>query len=153
MTHETGARLDTALAATTARLLGAAAASLGALGLLCLGLAGASLLLQPPAIGAARGLLWAVLALAPLERLLVLRLRLDAGLFADLAHPAAGDPLRALDHALHALRLRAPAAATRALADRASGACRLLFWHGSCVALQFIGLVLALVGMATAGVR
>ncbi len=148
MTREPLAAIDTTLAATTARLLGAAACSLGALGLLCLALAAAALLWHAPANGTARGLLWVVLAAAPLERVLVLRLRLDAGLFADLAQPASADPLLALDGALQALRLRAPAAAPRALADRATGACRLLFWHGSCVALQFGSLVLALLGLS-----
>ena len=128
---------DTALAATTARLLGAGARSLGAGGLACAALAGAALLLHPSLGAASRALLVGVRMLAPLERVLTLRLLFDAGLFADLARPASADPLPALDLALQTLRLRAPSAAPRPLAERANGACRLLFWQGSCVLLQF----------------
>lgn len=133
--------LDRALAGACARLLAACAGSAGALGLACAVLAAAALLLRAPG-GTAWGLL-AVLAVAPVERLLALRLHFDAGLFADLQHDARPATLSALDDALHRLRLRRPAQALRSLADRAHGARRLIGWHAGCVTLQLIGLLVA----------
>lgn len=146
---------DTLLASTTARLLHASATALGALGLLSLALAGAALLLHPAPAAAARALLLAVLAVAPIERLLALRLHFDAGLFADLSvdlgRPGAVNPLSALDQALQTLRLRPPSPALRPLAERANGACRLLFWHACCVVLQFGAVATAVVAWPPRG--
>lgn len=133
--------IDRALAGSTARLLSACARSAGALGLACAALAAAALLLRAP--GGSAGWLLAVLAAAPLERLLALRLHFDAGLFDDLGRGPQAMTLPALDQALHTLRLRPATLALRPLADRARGAQRLVFWHLACVALQFGALLLA----------
>ena len=133
---------DRALAAAGARLLAASATTAGALGLGCAALAALALLLHAPA---APALLLAVLALAPVERVLALRLRFDAGLLADLARAPAlqtGD-LATLDQTLHVLRLRQAPPAIRPLADRVRGAQRLLAWHAGCATLQFAGLLTA----------
>jgi len=130
---------DRTLAATTARLLQAGARTAGALGLACAGLAAVALLLAPLSTPA-RAAAWAGLALLPLERVLALRLGFDAGLFAELAR--GGRPtaqgLGALDRALQALRLRAPALTQRPLTDRVRGAQRLLGWYALGVALQAV---------------
>lgn len=135
------------LARTTARLLEAFAAAAGSIGLLCA--AGAMLGLLMPAPGIAALLCALVLALLPLERLLCLRVRFDAGLFTDLAHArdGSGDALSdcgALDAALQALKLRGPAAAPRLLIDRAQGARRLAFRHALVALAQFALLMSAL---------
>lgn len=137
---------DTTLAATTARLLHAGARSFGSLGLTCAGVAVAALWLHPVPVGTPRALLLAVLLLLPLERVLTLRLHFDSGLFTDLSRPRTGDPLPALDLALGTLRLRAASAAARPLADRAQGACKLLFWQGCCVLLQCGAVAGAVIG-------
>ena len=135
--------VDHALAGATARLLSACARIAGALSLACAAVAAAALLLRLP--GAPADLLLAVLAAAPLERVLALRLQFDAGLFADLARTRGPQPvaLAALDQALQTLRLRPAAPEIRPLAERARGAQRLIFWHASCTALQFAGLLAA----------
>lgn len=130
------------LCAATARLLQAAAATAGAVGLGCAGLAALAWLLAPlPA--AARPAALAALALLPLERILSLRLRLDAGLFTELARGTAPTrvALASLDRALQALRLRKPAAVQRPLHDRVKGAQRLLAWHLGTVVLQAAALL------------
>ena len=142
------AAAERSLAAATARWLAAGRSSAGALGLACAALTLGALLWRAPA---AAPLLWAVLALAPLERLLALRLHFDGGLFADLARAEGPMPgaLAALDHALHGLRLRRPAQAPRPLAERVRGAQRLLHAHLGCVAVQFAALAAA--GLAPRG--
>lgn len=128
------------LARTTARLLGACAGAAGAVGLLCAAGAMAALLMRVP--GPVAALCAAVLVLLPIERLLWLRVRFDAGLFTDLARaldrtdeaPSAG---ATLDAALHALQLRGPAGAPRPLIDRAHGARRLMQWHALVALAQF----------------
>ena len=151
------------LARTTAQLLHACAAAAGGAGLLCA--AGAMLGLLMPAPGTAALLCALVLALLPLERLLGLRVRFDAGLFTDLAHAldrnddalaagaarcaampagAAIPACAALDAALHALNLRDPAAAPRPLIDRAQGARRLALQHALAALAQFALLMSAL---------
>jgi hypothetical protein len=133
---------DRSLCAATSHLLDATARSAGALGCLC-GLLAAVLLLQRTAVPIAAAL---VLALVPMERVLALRLHFDAGLFKDLARGAASPllALDALDGALQALRLRAPAAVSRSLLDRVDGARRLVFWHGAVAAAQLAGVLVAL---------
>ena len=135
------------LARTTARLLHACASAAGSTGLLCA--AGAMLGLLVPAPGTAALPCALVLVLLLLERLLCLRVRFDAGLFTDLAHALdRGDDAMpagaALDAALHALKLRGPAAAPRPLIDRAQGARRLALQHALVALAQFALLVSAL---------
>ena len=154
------------LARTTARLLHACAGAAGSTGLLCAAGALAALLLRAPGAAPAAVMLALVLALLPLERLLWLRVRFDAGLFTDLAgalshRPGRVDPAldagTALDAALGALRLRRPATASgaagagtpairqpRSLIDRALGARRLAQWHALVALAQFALLVSAL---------
>lgn len=133
---------DRSLCGTTAHLLAATARCAGALGLLCALLAAVMLFQRTPNPLAAA----LALALLPLERVLAMRLHFDAGLFADLArgHSNPVLALDALDHALAALRLRAPAAVSRSLADRVDGARRLVFWHGATAAAQLASVLVAL---------
>lgn len=133
---------DRSLCATTAHLLSATARCAGALGLLCALLAAAMLFQRTPNPLAAA----MALALLPMERVLALRLHFDAGLFADLARGVTNPVLAldALDHALSALRLRAPAAVSRSLAERVDGARRLVFWHGAVAAAQLAAVLVAL---------
>jgi hypothetical protein len=105
------------------------------LGLLCALLA-ALMLFQRTPNPLARG---AGAALLPLERVLTLRLHFDAGLFADLARAM---PTRCWRWTHSTTRCRHCGCARRRpsqrpLAERVDGACRLLFWQGSCVLLQF----------------
>lgn len=133
---------DRLLCAATGRLLQAAAAVAGALGLGCSLLAAAALLLNTPQAWAAT----LALLLLPAERVLALRLRFDAGLFDALARlPQA--TLGQLDTALHALSLRAPSAVTapRPLVDRIAGAERLALWHAAVVLAQAALLALLLI--------
>lgn len=135
------------LARTTARLLQAFAAAAGSTGLLCA--AGAVLGLLMPSSATAALPCALVLALLPLERLLCLRVRFDAGLFTDLARALRriDDALpagAAIDAALHALKLRGPAAAPRPLIDRAQGARRLAIRHALVALAQFALLMSAL---------
>ncbi len=130
------------LCTTTASLLAATAASAGALGLGCSALAALLLLQHAPAPALAA----AALMLLPLERVLAMRLRFDAGLFSDLAHAGTAPllSLDALDRALATLRLRAPAAEPRSLLDRVHGARRLVFWHAATAAAQLAAVLVAL---------
>lgn len=137
--------LARARCATMARLLdaGRALEALGlALGLLAIA---AWLLLFDPAADATAelvGLALAALAL-PAERYLALRLRLDAGLFADLARGTIDTP-QDLDDSLAALGLRPPAAITRPLDERLAGALRLVAWHRRIVVFQAVAWIIAL---------
>lgn len=133
---------DRSLCSTTAHLLTATARCAGAVGLLCALLAAVMLFQRTPNPLAAA----LALALLPLERVLAMRLHFDAGLFADLARGQVNPVLAldALDHALAALRLRAPAAVSRSLADRVDGARRLVFWHGATAAAQLASVLVAL---------
>ena len=146
-TVDTAAIGERTVLATTARLLGAASTAIGALGLFSAALAALGLALSAArAAPASLVCLGLVLLLLPLERLLALRLRFDAGLFADLAHARATPlaALDALDAALLALRLRAPAATRRPVVNRVLGARRLLLWHAATVAAQYAAELLAL---------
>lgn len=129
------------LADTTARLLAACASTAGPLGLGAAALATVALLLHPP--GTPTLLLLGVLAVAPGERVLALRVRFDAGLFAELAGTTLPQPLAlaALDQALQSLGLRRATPTLRPLHERVGGARRLAAWHAGCVALQCLALV------------
>ena len=84
------------------------------------------------------------------ERYLAFRLRLDAGLFADLAQNRIAS-LDALDQARQRLDVRkAPSDGPRALQDRVAGARQLLQRHAGLVICQSVFLVLALL---TQGIR
>ena len=143
------------LAHTTARLLDACGGTAGSIGLLSAAAAVVALLVHGPSPLAAPGTVMfaIVLALLPLERLMRLRVRFDAGLFTDLAAELSRTPGRAdselstcaaLDAALHALALRGPAAAPRPLIDRAHGARRLAVQHALVALAQFALLMSAL---------
>ena len=158
--------------ATTARLLSATASAAGALGGGSALLAAALLMWGAPAVAASTAatlLLLLVAGTAAVERVLALRLRLDAGLFADLAYgtvyrsaagSASGNPcdsgygiagprsLRRLDRALHKLGLRAQPSTCRPLADRVQGARRLVMWHLAVAAAQGAGIGATLVLLA-----
>ena len=124
---------DQAACAVQARLL-QAGAPIAHLGL------GASLLavaLLPEAQTAAASLSAAVLLAGVGERVLALRLQLDAGLFADLAQGRIAS-LPDLDAALQATGLRAAPGVPRALAPRLHGAQRLMRWHAGLVGLQCV---------------
>ena len=85
----------------------------------------------------------AVVLLGVAERYLAFRLRLDAGLFNDLA--AQNTPsLAALDNALQCLGLRKAPDAPRTLQDRVLGARQLLQRHGIVVICQSVLFLLAL---------
>lgn len=129
---------ERALCAVSARWLAACGRSAGALGLGAAGMACLVLLARPGPAWAA----WTVLALLPFERLLALRLRLDAGLFADLA--AGCTRLATLDAALATLQLRPAAARTRSLTQRVAGARRLAWQHVALALLQAAALLAAL---------
>lgn len=122
---------DRARCATLSRWL-ATSSIPGALALGCAAVVALGLLVE-----AWRGHLLAapllVLALTPFERYLALRLRFDAGLFADLAGGRIGD-LAALDAGLAVLGVRR--AAPRTLDDRLQGTRQLWRYHAVVVALM-----------------
>lgn len=113
-----------------------AASRIGALGLLCIAVALVAALRAPLQGGLGAGLVWAVLALAVVERVLALRVNLDARLFESLAN---GDlpSLRRLDETLVDIGLVAPieaSAPTRDLPSRLAGTRRLTAMHAVSVA-------------------
>jgi len=124
---------DRALCATTARWLQGCS---GALGTLAIASAcGALVLLLSKSTWPAA----VVLALTPAERLLALRLRFDAGLFADLARGETD--IGRLDGALQRLGLRraeAPTKPPRGVAERVAGTRHLLRQHAALALLQFL---------------
>lgn len=142
------------LCGATARWLAAVGTVAGALGGGAALGAAALWLLKAPWAGCA---VVALLLVLP-ERLLALRTRFDAGLFAELAarlDTSPGDAgthteqvLASLDDALAALGLRPPSVGTRGLAERVQGARRLAMQHIA-VGLVQAGAVLAQL-MATA---
>lgn len=85
----------------------------------------------------------AVALLGLLERYLAFRLRLDAGLFKDLAAASIAS-LGALDHALQRLSLRKASGEPRGLEERVAGARQLLQRHAIVVVCQSILFLLAL---------
>ncbi len=129
---------ERALCSACAHWLSACVRTVSAVGLGAAALALLALALRPALPWAAL----AVLVLLPAERVLALRLRFDAGLFADLAEGRLDLP--ALDAALAALRLRRAAALPRALPERVAGARRLVLQHALLVLLQAAALLAAL---------
>jgi hypothetical protein len=94
--------------------------------------------------GATMGLALLVLALTPFERYLALRIRFDAGLFADLADGRIAD-LAALDAGLGILGARKAAQSIRTLDDRLQGARRLWRFHAIVAALMATATAVAVV--------
>ena len=139
---------DRALCAATARLLQAS----GVLAAWSLALAIASmgvLALAEQSLASWLAFV-AVLLLGLPERYLAFRLRLDSGLFNDLAQERIAS-LNALDHALDRLDLRKPSNdGSRGLEDRVAGARKLLQRHGFLIVCQSVFFVIALL---TQGVR
>ena len=135
---------DRARCAVVARRTDAAQV-LGLLGLAC-----TTVMLLGMAAGAWRdedlALALATALLALVERYFALRLRLDAGLFADLADGRIAD-LAALDAGLAAIGVRtgAPTKPPRSLDDRIAGGRRLWRWHLSVVVAQAALTLLAVV--------
>lgn len=134
---------DRALCAATARLLQASGTvsawglALAVVGMAVLALTGRSL----PLVS---WLGFAAVALLGLpERYLAFRLRLDAGLFNDLAAETIVSP-DALDHALQRLGLRSAPGEPRTLQERVLGARQLLQRHGIVVICQSVLFMLAL---------
>jgi hypothetical protein len=118
-----------------------AASTLGALALCCTVVAALGTLAhawRDTALG------FALLALAstPVERYLALRIRLDAGLFADLAS-ARIDDLAALDAGLSALGVGKSGPSLRTLDDRLEGARRLWRRYALVVGLQATSVAIA----------
>ncbi len=131
---------DRARCAVVARRMDAAQAA-GLLGLACTGL-----ILLGMAAGAWRDedlvLALGIALLGLVERYFALRLRLDAGLFADLAAGRIAN-LSALDDGLAAIGVQH--AAPRSLDDRIAGGRRLWRWHLSVVVAQAALTLLAVV--------
>ncbi len=141
--HDTSPALDArdrARCAVVARRMDAAHA-LGLLALVCTAIA-----LIGMAVDAWRDEVLAValgaLLLGMVERYYALRLRLDAGLFADLASGRIAD-LAALDHGLAAIGARI--ATPRPLDDRIAGCRRLWRRHLAIVVVQAVTTLLAVV--------
>lgn len=134
---------DRALCAATARLL-QASARISAWGLALAVVAMAVLTLSGRALALVPWLGFALAALLGLpERYLAFRLRLDAGLFNDLAEEKIAS-FSALDHALQRLGLRKAPGEPRTLEHRVLGARQLLQRHAALVACQSFFFVLAL---------
>jgi len=126
------------LCATTARWLSASGGVAGGVGVGSALMAALLLVARVPLPGLAAAALLLVLA----ERVLALRTRFDADLFADLARQSGG--LDLLDHALASLHMRQPSAVPRPLADRVQGARRLTQQHALMALLQFSAVALQL---------
>ena len=135
---------DRALSAATARLLQASFV-IAAWGLVLAGVSMAVLALAGRSLPLVSWLGFAAALLLGLpERYLAFRLRLDTGLFADLAQNCIAS-LEALDQALQRLDVRkAPSDGPRALQDRVAGARQLLQRHAGLVICQSVLFVLAL---------
>ncbi len=133
---------DHARCAAMARWL-EASSTLGALALCCAVVAALGTLAQAWR-DAALGFALFALALTPVERYLGLRLRFDAGLFADLAS-ARVDDLAALDTGLAALGIVKDPRSSRTLDDRLLGSRRLWRRHTLTVGLQAASVAIAVV--------
>jgi len=125
---------DRTACAAMARLL-QSGALLAHLGLVATTLAAAVLLLKASIGPTAGAFLVATLLAGAADRYYALRVRLDAGLFSDLAQGHIAS-LPALDAALARLGLRKPGTVARALDDRMHGAKALLYKHVAVVGLQ-----------------
>lgn len=133
---------DRARCAAMARWL-EASSTLGALALCCTLMAALGTLAHAWR-DAALGFALLALALTAFERYLALRLRFDAGLFADLAS-ARIDDLTALDAGLAALGIGKSPQSQRTLDDRLEGARRLWRRHALIVGLQAASVAVAVV--------
>jgi hypothetical protein len=133
---------DRARCATMARWLGASSA-LGAMALGCAAVLIFGCMLQTWR-GDAVAVVLLVLVLSPVERYLALRLRFDAGLFADLADGRIAD-LAALDAGLVTLGVRNAPQRPRTLDDRLAGSRRLWRFHAGVAALMAVGTAVAVV--------
>jgi hypothetical protein len=133
---------DRARCAAMARWLEASSV-LGALALCCTVVTALGFLAQAwrdEAVGFAL----LALALTPLERYLALRLRFDAGLFADLANGRIAD-LVALDRGLAMLGVGKRPQPSRTLDERFAGSRRLWRWHAGVAILLTISTAAAVV--------
>lgn len=133
---------DRARCAVMARWL-EASSTLGALALCCAVVAALGTLAHAWR-DAALGFALFALASTPVERYFALRIRFDAGLFADLAS-ARIDGLAALDAGLAALGVGERPPHTRALDDRIEGTRRLWRRHALVVGLQAASVAIAVV--------
>lgn len=133
---------DRARCATMAHWL-EASSTLGALALCCAVVAALGTLAHAWR-DAALGCALFALASTPVERYLALRIRFDAGLFADLASGRIGD-LATLDIGLAALGVGKRPPHTRALDDRLEGSRRLWRRHALVVGLQTASVAAAVV--------
>lgn len=133
---------DRARCAAMARWL-EASSTLGALALCCAVVAALGTLAQAWR-DAALGFAVVALALTPFERYLALRLRFDAGLFADLASGRIDD-LAALDAGLAGLGVGKDKPSPRTLDDRLEGARRLWRRCALIVGLQTASVAVAVV--------
>ena len=133
---------DRARCAAMARWLGASSA-LGAMALGCAAVLIFGCMLQAWR-GDAVAVVLLVLVLSSVERYLALRLRFDAGLFADLADGRIAD-LAALDAGLAMLGVRNAPQRPRTLDDRLAGSRRLWRFHAVVVALMAVGTGVAVV--------
>ena len=131
---------DRARCAAMARWLDASS-TLGALALSCALVAALGTLAQAWR-DAALGFALLALALTPVERWLALRIRFDAGLFADLASGRIDD-LAALDTGLAALGFGKGPRSSRTLDDRLRGGRRLWRRHAFTVGLQAASVLIA----------
>lgn len=131
---------DRARCAAMARWL-EASSTLGALALCCAVVAALGTLAHawPEATP---GFAVVALALTPFERYLALRLRFDAGLFADLASGRIDD-LAALDAGLSALGIGKDKPSLRTLDDRFEGARRLWRRYALIIGLQTTSVAIA----------
>ncbi len=142
MTTPTLDAADRARCAAMARWL-EASSTLGALALCCAVVAALGTLAHAWR-DAALGFALLALASTPVERYLALRIRFDAGLFADLAS-ARIDSLAALDAGLAALGVGKHPQHTRTLDDRLQGSRRLWRSHALIVGLQAASVAVAVV--------
>lgn len=133
---------DHARCAAMARWL-EASSTLGALALCCAVVAALGTLAHAWR-DAALGFAVVALALTPVERYLALRIRFDAGLFADLASGRIDD-LAALDAGLSALGIGKDKPSQRTLDDRLQGSRRLWRRHALIVGLQAASVAVAVV--------
>lgn len=120
-----------------------AASTLGALALCCAVVAALGTLMHAWR-DAALGFALLALASTPVERYLALRIRLDAGLFADLASGRIDD-LAALDTGLAALGIGKAPQSLRTLDDRLHGSRGLWRSHVLIVGLQTASVAVAVV--------
>ncbi len=133
---------DRACCATMARWL-EASSTLGALALGCAVVAALGTLAHAWR-DAALGFALLALALTPAERYLALRIRFDAGLFADLASGRIED-LDALDAGLAGIGVGKGRQSQRTLDDRLHGSRRLWRRHALSVGLQAASVAVAVV--------